>query len=586
MFKSKNNLIFIALLTLTALFLRFYRLSDFPVSLNWDEVSHGYNAYSLLQTGKDEWGNFLPLIFRAFGDYKLPVYIYLTIFPVLIFGLNAFAVRFVSALAGTLAIPGIYLLTNSLFPDKNITICKLRLNLGHLSALVLTFMPWHFFISRPALEANLSLTLIIFGFFFLHRGLKDRKSLIFSSLLLGLSLHTYNTARVFVPALLLVFIFLFRKQIKFSGSSNNSENNVIPAQAGIYANFRLNKVMIVSSVLFLSFFALVLYQVVSGTGTARYSKLKILTDNAVYRIGQSRLSSKLPQPLPVLIHNRPVYFATTVLSNYLGYFSPKFLYQWQGAQTQFAIPIKNLLSLPVTILGIVGLVYLLIKRNRSGSFILFWLLLSPLAASLTADPPQALRPNPFIPSIAILAGLGIYLLVEKSRLLFKTVVLASVTVSLILSLHFYLVDYYGDYAHYYSDSWQYGYKQVFEFLNHNDLQYDKVIFTKKYGEPHIFYAFYNKLNPSILQPGGDSIRFNKSDWFWTDKIGDYYFVNDWDIPYRGETINSLKLESGEIIDSHRSLLVTTFNRVPDNAKVEKIIEFVDGRVAFIIASVP
>jgi hypothetical protein len=164
--------------------------------------------------------------------------------------------------------------------------------------------------------------------------------------------------------------------------------------------------------------------------------------------------------------------------------------------------------------------------------------------------------------------------------------LASVTVSLILSLHFYLVDYYGDYAHYYSDSWQYGYKQVFEFLNHNDLQYDKVIFTKKYGEPHIFYAFYNKLNPSILQPGGDSIRFNKSDWFWTDKIGDYYFVNDWDIPYRGETINSLKLESGEIIDSHRSLLVTTFNRVPDNAKVEKIIEFVDGRVAFIIASVP
>src|SRR5689334_17239058 len=105
----------IILLTLIAAILRFYRLTDTPPSLNWDETSHGYNAFSILKTGKDEWGFSLPLIFRAFGDYKLPVYIYLTVIPVWLFGLTPFAVRFISVLAGILAIPGIYLLASELF---------------------------------------------------------------------------------------------------------------------------------------------------------------------------------------------------------------------------------------------------------------------------------------------------------------------------------------------------------------------------------------------------------------------------------------------------------------------------------------
>ena len=74
-----------------AFMLRFWGLDHNPPSLNWDEVSHGYNAFSILKTGRDEWGAWFPSIFRAFGDYKLPVYIYLTTLPVAIFGLNAFA---------------------------------------------------------------------------------------------------------------------------------------------------------------------------------------------------------------------------------------------------------------------------------------------------------------------------------------------------------------------------------------------------------------------------------------------------------------------------------------------------------------
>src|SRR3990167_7720331 len=104
---DKKNLLIFSLILVIALFLRFYQISNLPPSLNWDEVSIGYNAYSILKTGKDEWGQFLPLSFRAFGDYKLPVYIYLDVPFVVILGLNEIAVRLPSVLAGI----GIVILT-------------------------------------------------------------------------------------------------------------------------------------------------------------------------------------------------------------------------------------------------------------------------------------------------------------------------------------------------------------------------------------------------------------------------------------------------------------------------------------------
>ena len=45
----------IIIILLLAFILRFYRLDTYPL-LNPDEAAIGYNAYSLLQTGKDEHG--------------------------------------------------------------------------------------------------------------------------------------------------------------------------------------------------------------------------------------------------------------------------------------------------------------------------------------------------------------------------------------------------------------------------------------------------------------------------------------------------------------------------------------------------
>ena len=542
--------------------LRLLFLDKLPVSPNWDEVSHGINAYSILMTGKDEWGKSFPLIFRAFGDYKLPAYIYLSIVPVWLFGLNVFAVRLVSALAGVLAIPGIYLLVRQLFPEKTINLGKFSIRMEILAAFILAILPWHIFISRPALEANLALTFIIFGFYYLLRFFEDKASLLPAVIFLGLSLHTYNTARVFVPLLIIASIIIYRPKIK------------------------LNLKTTLAVLLTIIFSGLVIFQVYMGEGTARYEKLKILSPETVFQIGERRSKSDLPPTLSRLVYNRPVYFISTVVKNYLSYLSPNFFYQKWGAQYQFAIPKQNLLTLPVFLLAFFGFfTYLRWSKSSPGlQFLYSWLLLSPLAASLTIDPPQALRPNPMIPALVIFAILGLIKLLEFIPGNKKNIVIGGVGLWIIYTFATYVISYTTDYAKQYSSSWQYGYSQVMAYVNDHHKEYDRVFITKRYGEPHIFYAFFTKLSPKILQPNSDNIRFEKSDWFWTDKIGNVYFINDWQIPTIG--INTLRLESGGEISTRKSLLITSPDHVPVNAQVIETINLLDGSPVFIITSVP
>ena len=562
----KKPWIVLLLITLFAFGQRFYNIESNPPSLNWDEVSHGYNAYSILKTGADEWGVKWPLIFRAFGDYKLPVYIYLTAIPVYFLGLTATAVRLVSVIAGTLAIPAIYLLTKELFPNKK--------QLPFLSAFLLAISPWHFFISRPALEANLALTLIIFGFWALLKALKNPKFYLLSSILLGLSLHTYNTARVFVPLLLIIFFIIYRRSFS----------------PGVVLRPRrtpgVERSIMLALLIFASSLALVAYQMVSGTGIARYSKLSILSTDAIYQIGQDRSNSSLPPTLAKLRHNRPVYFLGQFTHYYISYFSPGFIYQVQGPQWQFAISGKNLFTLPVTILALIGFVILACPESRSKSriFLFSWLLLSPAAAALTADPPQALRPNPMIPVIIIFASIGIYWIINlfKKRHWAQKAVLVSLIFSCLVGYIRYLGAYHTSYPETYSQSWQYGYQQVIEYVEKNKNNYDRVIFTKYFGEPHIFYAFFTKLDPKVLQPGGDSIRFGQTGWFWTDKIENTYFVNDWQIP---KTLaDTLPLESGAEVPIKNSLLIVSPQSLPTNVTILKTINFLDGTPAFIIVT--
>ena len=137
---------------LLATLLRTYQLNKVPVALFGDEIDVGYQAYSLLNTGKDISGRFLPTYIKSIAEYRAPLFIYSAVPFVGLFGLNEWGVRLPAAFWGILSVLGIYLIGSNLFGKK----------VGLISAALLTLSPWHLQYSRAAFEVTLLLFLLIY----------------------------------------------------------------------------------------------------------------------------------------------------------------------------------------------------------------------------------------------------------------------------------------------------------------------------------------------------------------------------------------------------------------------------------------
>src|SRR5260221_6229585 len=137
----------LAFILLLAASLGCCKLGAVSTSPNADEVAIGYNAFLILKTGKDEYGRKFPLLFQSFDDYKMPVYIYLTVPSVALFGLRDFSVRLPSAVLGTLTVYATYVLVTSLFANSSLAL---------IAAFLLAISPWHLQFSRSAYEANVA----------------------------------------------------------------------------------------------------------------------------------------------------------------------------------------------------------------------------------------------------------------------------------------------------------------------------------------------------------------------------------------------------------------------------------------------
>ena len=202
----KTTMILLGLIFILGLGLRFFKLTTAPPALNWDEISHGYNAYSILETGKDEWGRFLPLAnFRAYGDYPLPANLYLTIPSIRIFGLNEFGIRAPHAFLGTLIILSCFFLAQGL---------GFNIWASLLTALLVAVDPWTFFPSRFVVQSNISLFFITIGLALFFNRKKKSLFLPFSALALGISAYSYHNARIFVPLLIFGLAFVYQDEWK------------------------------------------------------------------------------------------------------------------------------------------------------------------------------------------------------------------------------------------------------------------------------------------------------------------------------------------------------------------------------------
>lgn len=535
----------IILIVFLAFFLRFYKVTSVPPSLNWDEVSIGYNAYSILKTGRDEWGKFLPFHFESYGEYKLPAQIYASIPAIAIFGLNEFGVRITPVIYGTLTILLLYLLAKELSKNEAIAL---------ISAFFLAISPWHIQLTRASFESSFSVFWVTLGAWFFIKGFSNKKYWFWSVIPFVISIYTYNAARVFTPLWLIALFLIYRKEIL---------KNI--------------KILVLSLIVFLVSMIPLVGFITSGEATARLQLVSITADPGfVLRINEARGNTHLPAPLPLLIHNKITHFVYVYVGNYLSHFTPDFLFiSGAGHKQQHVQGIGELYAIQAPFI-LIGIYFLFRRKNKWRWLLVSWLLLAFVPVSITVDSiPNALRTLLAAIPYQIFTGYGIYetfVLLNRKRI-FQWAVLGASAVALAISFKGYFNQLYNIYPVLYSRDWQYGYKQVVGYIKDHYKDYDLIVFTRTYGEPHMFTLFFLKLDPAEYQNDPNLDRFEANNWIWVLKFDKFYFPDLGDNGTRYQDI--VNANPGKKI-----LFIGKQGDFPDNLPKLLTVDFLNGNRAF------
>lgn len=510
---------------------RFYKLSSYPVSLSMDEAAIGYNAYSILKTGKDEHGEKLPLAFTSVGDYKPPVDVYLTVPSVALFGLSEFSVRFPVALLSVLSVVVFILILREL---------KFSWFSATAGGFWLAISPWHVYFSRASFEAITALFFLLLGLLLILYWVRKKQgfSLVLSVISFSLSVWAYHSTRFFVPILVLSLIFLFRNRF-----------------ISLLKNRRLLFLTICFTAIFaipfirLAIFTPAIRTRAAVTSILRESNLALNLHNGNYKnFGE-------------LIFNNDLYLVFHHWTGkYLNYFDFRFWF-WKGLE--FTPPgyldmgLLYLVDLPIFLLGIYAIY---ISKNKIlKNLSVFWFFCGPLAASFTMNEQHPLRALVWLPFFGFVWTNGIDFLKNH----FRKLVFVYFFLILINIVYFYNI-YFIQFPYFYSEYWQYGYKQNALFACENKTKYDKIFITDTFGSygpestgiPYIYVLFYCKYNPESYLGNNrqiDNIYTKRMDGENDINTKNLLFIaSPWDLP---------------------------LNLIPQKQIIKKI-DFLNGRPAF------
>ncbi len=482
--------IFVTIIVVLAAFLRLWQLGIVPASPDWDEAALGYNAYSILKTGRDEYGTYLPRVIRSFDDYKPPLYVYLAIPSIAVFGLNTWSVRLPSAIMGILAVLGTYVLVVELQKEQR---TKKAVELYPiLSSLLLAISPWHLQFSRIAFEANTGITLNIWGLVAFFRGLSSLPWMITSAFFFGLSLYAYHSERVFVPLLLLTVSILWRESL-----FKDPKKIVIAAIIGIITVSPLLPVIFDKT------------SVTRLKGTSTLSDQTGLLMRSVSRLEDDKKNGNM---FGTFFDNRRIVYAKTLLDGYLSHYSLRWLFL-TGDNDRHHAPDNGLLYLWELPFLLGGIFAVWRRGGRVSRFLISWLLIAPVAASPTSETPHAIRTLVFLPAIQIVTAVGILEFGKFVRSMGRAagrlprliiggwgVLIAAFIVG---NTIFYFHMYYAHLNYEYSKFWQYGYKEAVQYAEAHKSKYQKIVVSTSLEQPHMFFLFYTGYDPAkYLADGG------------------------------------------------------------------------------------
>ena len=456
MIKKYIATILLIIISLLSVGLFLYKMNISPPALNADEATNAYDAYSILKTGRDQYGNFMPLRFKSFGDYKLPLLTYFAIPFIKIFGLTETGVRMVNFPFVLLFPLIIFLLIQELFDKKNVSL---------LASFLSAFAPGLQLLGRQAHEGYMTVFFLTLVFYFFLKLIKKQNILnyflFFITLLI--SLFGYHFSRLWAGLYFLLFLFYILKKI-------------------------LSK---------WSIFVFILVILLFGTTDLIYKPTRIKNLLFFNNLGFSlKINELRSEGGSRLVYNKLTVGLKDLSFEYLKYFSPQFLVINGDGNSRFGFPGISPITAFEYIFIFIGLYFLFKNKEKWRYLILLIFLFSPLSASLSWNGESITRSIFIFIPIFIISAYGVINFVNKKYIFYLFLV------PCFLFFNFYSWDFY--FNHYPKRavvlrSWQAGYKELSNYIKTNYNRFDKFYITKKNGQPYIYLLFYLQYPPEIYQ---------------------------------------------------------------------------------------
>jgi len=530
---TKINKLPLIIILIVAILIRFINIGSMP-SLNADEAALGYNAYSLIQTGKDEHGASWPLHFKSFGDYKPGGYVYLAIPFVKILGLTPLAVRLPNLILSILTI---------LFLYKLVLILSKNNKLALLTTIILSLSPWHIHFSRGAWESSTALSFIIIGTYFFFKSIKEKftKNFIIFVILYVLSLYIYHSARLIAPLLALTLVIIY-----FNNLIKKIPQILIPIFIGILLALPVT------------------FSFLHNGGTERFGGVGITADqgpiNRANELINHHSNIKLVNRV---MHNKRILYLISWGQKYTSHFDLNFLTINGDEVPRSKVPEMGqiyLIELPFLLLGLIFLLKSTIYNLRSKIFFIAFLLIAPIASSLTYQAPSALRALPMVIPLSILIALGIYSFFS----LFKNKkVLRVISIIFIIIYGYFIAFYFNAYFIHYSKrypyAWEYGFDQIVSYLEEQKDKYGQIYVTNKYDQPYILFLFFSKYPPEKIQ---QEIKLTTPDQYGFSTVLNFDKYNFQKIEWDKIPSNSLVVTSDEPAMSEPIKIINFPNEQP------------------------
>lgn len=487
--KLTRNQYFISIgvvfILLIGIFIRGYQLGNLPNGLTWDEVAIGYNGRAVWQIHRDEWLEFMPLTFKSFGDFKAPVAIYITGIFTSLLGISALSIRLPFFIAGVISIGGfIWLCWEFLhFYNQSITPIQKKVTLL-ISALLISFSPWHILFSRVGFESGMALAQILLGSTLMLSAIRIKRALLSTAMwlagiiLFAVAPYTYHSSKLVAPLLFffLIFILLWSKKLS-------------------------KKSVILSVVIFLIGLLPLVYLSIFG--------------QALERAGVTVFANGLSwQTLELLV------------KGVIAHLSPMFLLFGDTDSLRHSTGQLGVLTWPSFMLAVLGTIFgirqLLVHRSFDKKWqwqwwlviSLGWTVIGLLPAVIGTEVPHPNRALLALPGFLSLAVLGTVIISDwltqqkkiRSKYISWQALIVVIFILESMCLSRFVYHYFGQYQKMIGDDYLTGYWQAAKLAydystGNNQLAVDQVLFSSKYGQPYIYLLAANNINPIAFHNG-------------------------------------------------------------------------------------